>query len=208
MAMRWPEHEGSNSVAASWRNARPVREKAGARKIWNEQVAERSVPDACSIQDIAWLASLGYKAYRFEIPWPMVALGVGRRNEKGIACIKALLVELRKYGMLPIVKVNHWRQPLLVQMDGDWVNLKSDAMAQYFSDVLHEQFGQEVSIWMNQQEPWHAAHAELRLWRAYMKMSDTPWEAEALEWEQAADEGVQRSAWAQYLDLTKEHPSI
>ena len=197
MAMRWPEHAGSKSVTAPWRDARPVQHKAETSKIWNEQVAERNVPDACSIQDIACLASLGYKAYRFEIPWPMVALGVGRRNEKGIARIKQLLGELRKYGMLPIVKVNHWRQPLLVQVDGEWVNLKSEAMAQFFTDVLYEQFGQEVSIWLNQNEPWHAPLAELKLWRAYMETAETPWEANGPEWGQPSDDALQGSACAQ-----------
>jgi len=197
MAMRWPEHAGSKSVTAPGREARPVRQRAGTRDIWNEHVAERSVPDARSIQDIAMLASLGYKAYRFEIPWPMVALGVGRRNGKGIALIKKLLAELRKYGMLPIVKVNHWRQPLLVQADGEWVNLKSGAMAQFFTDVLYEQFGQEVSIWMNQNEPWHAPLTELKLWRAYMEASDTQPEASALGWGQPSDVAIHGSAYAQ-----------
>jgi hypothetical protein len=185
MAITWPEHAGSKTVTAPCRSAKPVSKETRARTIWNDQVAERDVPDARSIQDIAMLASLGYKAYRFEIPWPMVVLGVGRLNEKGIAVIKELIAELRKYEMLPIAKVNHWQLPLLVQENGSWVNLKSDALHQFFTNALHEQFGRDVSVWMNQNEPWHAPMDELKLLRAYMQDTDTSWVSEAIGWKQA-----------------------
>jgi beta-glucosidase/6-phospho-beta-glucosidase/beta-galactosidase len=195
MAITWPEHAGSKTVTAPYKSVKPVSKETRARTIWNDHVAERNAPDAHSLKDIAWLASLGYKAYRFEIPWPMVVLGPGRQNEKGIAVIKELIAELRKYEMLPIVKVNHWQLPLLVQENGSWVNLKSEELHQYFTQVLHEQFGREVSVWMNQNEPWHAPMDELKLLRAYMQESDSAWEAGVMEWKQA--ESVHH-AYAQY----------
>lgn len=74
-------------------------------------------------EDVALMAKLGIKAYRFSISWPRVIPdGEGTVNQKGLAFYSALVDELLSYGITPYVTLYHWDQPYSLYKRGGWLN--------------------------------------------------------------------------------------
>lgn len=110
-------------------------------------------------EDIAMMAKLGMKAYRFSISWARVMPnGYGKVNEAGIAFYSDLIDTLLQYGITPWVTLYHWDLPLALQMEHDgWLNPKiADFFAKY-AQVCFEAFGDRVKHWITINEPWVVA---------------------------------------------------
>lgn len=77
-------------------------------------------------EDIALMAKLGVKAYRFSISWSrIIPNGYGPFNEDGIAFYSDLIDNLLEYGITPWVTLYHWDLPLALQIEHDgWLNPK------------------------------------------------------------------------------------
>ncbi|EGQ8194986.1 glycoside hydrolase family 1 protein [Vibrio parahaemolyticus] len=101
------------------------------------------------VEDIALMAEMGLKAYRFSMSWSRILPnGIGQVNEEGIAHYHRVLDELEKHGIEPIVTMYHFDLPLALEQQGGWSNRDTvDAFAQYAS-VLFENFGQRVNYWL------------------------------------------------------------
>jgi 6-phospho-beta-glucosidase len=106
-------------------------------------------------EDIALLGELGLKAYRFSISWARIfPSGDDRQiNEKGAAFYSALLDELEKHRIEPIVTILHCDLPLaLEERYGGWMNRRViDDYARY-AETLFKLFGKRIRYWLTYNE--------------------------------------------------------
>jgi beta-glucosidase len=105
-------------------------------------------------EDVALMASLGLKAYRFSISWPRVQPGGrGPVNSRGLDYYRALLDELGEHGIEPTVTLYHWDLPQELQDHGGWaVRETAERFAEYTS-ICAEALGDRVSRWITVNEP-------------------------------------------------------
>ncbi|WP_031542330.1 glycoside hydrolase family 1 protein [Mesoplasma photuris] len=100
-------------------------------------------------EDVALMAEMGFKSYRFSISWSRIfPKGIGEINQKGVEFYNNLIDELLKYKIEPIVTVYHFDPPLELESQGGWLNrnLMVDAFVNY-STKLFELFGDRVKYW-------------------------------------------------------------
>lgn len=78
-------------------------------------------------EDIKLFAEMGYKVFRTSISWPRIFPNGDELepNQEGIKFYDDLFSECHKYGMEPLVTINHFDTPLyLVEKYGGWRNRK------------------------------------------------------------------------------------
>src|SRR5690242_6713873 len=74
-------------------------------------------------EDVALMAEMGFKAYRFSIAWTrIIPNGTGEVNPKGVEFYSNLINELIKYNIEPIVTMYHFDLPYALQERGGWSN--------------------------------------------------------------------------------------
>ena len=72
-------------------------------------------------EDIALMAEMGFKSYRFSISWTRVLPnGIGEVNPKGIEFYNNLIDECLKYDIEPIVTMFHFDMPAALDERGSW----------------------------------------------------------------------------------------
>jgi beta-glucosidase len=105
-------------------------------------------------EDIALMAELGFKSYRFSIAWPrVIPTGTGAVNPEGLAYYKDLIGELHKNGILVCATLYHWDLPQALQDKGGWAErATADAFAEY-AKVCFAELGAEVDQWITINEP-------------------------------------------------------
>lgn len=110
--------------------------------------------------DVALMAELGVRHYRFSISWPRVLpAGRGQVNLAGLAFYEQLVDCLLEYGITPHITLFHWDSPqALEDRYGSW---RSREMAQDFADyaaVVVQHLGDRVSHWMTLNEIFCFTH--------------------------------------------------
>lgn len=100
-------------------------------------------------EDVALMAELGLKAYRFSIAWSRVLPeGRGKVNEKGLQFYHKLIDELNQYGIEPVVTMYHFDLPYQLYREGGWSNRNTiDAFVEY-AGLLFEHYGEKVRYWL------------------------------------------------------------
>ncbi|MEK4513719.1 glycoside hydrolase family 1 protein [Paenibacillus sp. FSL H8-0122] len=100
-------------------------------------------------EDVALMAEMGFKAYRFSIAWSRIyPQGDGAVNPKGLEFYSNLIDELIKYGIEPIVTMYHFDLPYGLEERGGWSNRATiDAFEQY-AKTLFENYGDRVKWWL------------------------------------------------------------
>lgn len=100
-------------------------------------------------EDIALMAEMGLKAYRFSIAWSRVLPeGAGAVNPLGIQFYRDLIDACLGYGIEPIVTMYHFDMPQALEERGGWSNRES---VQWFADyaaLLFDSFGGRVKYWL------------------------------------------------------------
>jgi beta-glucosidase len=109
-------------------------------------------------EDIALIASLGVKAYRFSLAWPRVQpLGAGEWNEKGFDFYDRLIDGLLEQGVAPYLTLYHWDLPQALQESGGWMNRDTvGRFADYAAEVARR-FGNRAASIATHNEPWVVA---------------------------------------------------
>lgn len=100
-------------------------------------------------EDIALMAEMGFKSYRFSIAWTRILPeGIGKVNEKGIEYYNNVINECLKYKIEPIVTMFHFDMPAILDEKGSWSNRESVEWFVNYAKVLFENFGDRVKYWI------------------------------------------------------------
>jgi beta-glucosidase len=105
-------------------------------------------------EDVALMAKLGFKSYRFSIAWPrIIPTGTGAVNAEGVAYYRNLCAELHKYGIQACATLYHWDLPQCLQDKGGWAErFIVDAFTAY-AKVCFAELGDCVDQWITMNEP-------------------------------------------------------
>jgi beta-glucosidase len=119
-------------------------------------------------EDVRIMKEMGIQSYRFSISWARILPeGRGKVNPKGLAFYKNLIKLLLENGIKPAVTLFHWDLPQKLQDIGGWANREvTDYFAEY-AEVLFNEFGDLVPVWITLNEPsvytivgnWEGRHA-------------------------------------------------
>ena len=102
-------------------------------------------------EDIALFAEMGFKCFRFSINWPRIFPNGDEKepNEKGLKFYDAVLDELEKYNIEPVVTISHYEVPLhLVEKYGSWKNRKMIDFYLNYCEVILNRYKDRVKYWM------------------------------------------------------------
>lgn len=100
-------------------------------------------------EDIALMAEMGFKAYRFSIAWTRILPeGTGKVNTKGIEFYNHVINECIKYDIEPIVTMFHFDMPAALDQRGSWSERASVDWFVNYAKILYENFGDRVKYWL------------------------------------------------------------
>ena len=101
------------------------------------------------IEDIALIAEMGVKAYRFSIDWSRIFADGHTLNKIGLEFYDSVLDELEKYNIEPVVTISHFEIPYaLVEEIGSWTDRRMIDAYMEFSKVLIDRYHSRVTNWM------------------------------------------------------------
>ena len=100
-------------------------------------------------EDIALMAEMGFKVYRFSIAWTRILpKGTGEVNPKGIEYYNNVINECLKYNIIPLVTMFHFDMPAALDERGSWGNPDSVDWFLEFARTMFENFGDRVKYWL------------------------------------------------------------
>jgi beta-glucosidase len=104
-------------------------------------------------EDVALMASLGVRNYRFSIAWPrIIPKGRGATNSKGLGFYDRLIDALLANGITPWVTMFHWDLPQSLEAAGGWrERLVPEAFATY-AETIVKAYGDRVKNWVTLNE--------------------------------------------------------
>ncbi|MDR1107278.1 MAG: beta-glucosidase, partial [Treponema sp.] len=109
--------------------------------------------------DIALMAELGFKSYRFSIAWPrIIPTGTGKVNPEGIAYYRKLCGELHKYNIKACATIYHWDLPQALEDKGGWTERSITAAFEEYAKVCFKELGDLVDQWITINEPFCVAY--------------------------------------------------
>ena len=105
-------------------------------------------------EDVALMAEMGLKAYRFSIAWTRVyPNGTGDVNEEGLKFYENLIDELIANNITPIITLYHWDLPQYLQdLYGGWESRKIINDFNEYCVTLFKRFGEKVKYWVSLNE--------------------------------------------------------
>jgi beta-glucosidase len=106
-------------------------------------------------EDVALMAALGLKAYRFSISWSRVLpQGRGAVNPAGLGFYERLVDTLLAHGIQPMTTLYHWDLPAALDDRGGWLN---PDIADWFADyaqIVFRALDDRIGLWATLNEPW------------------------------------------------------
>jgi beta-glucosidase len=143
--------------------------------IWNGDTADVSADFYHRFaDDVAIMADLGLKAFRFSIGWPRVVDAQGRPNQVGLDHYARLLDHVRAAGIVPVATLYHWDLPQHLGDAGGWRNRDTAFRMADYATIAANALGDRVAVWTTLNEPWCVA------WLGYWNGSLAPGEQSEL----------------------------
>ena len=110
-------------------------------------------------EDVALMAKLGFKSYRFSISWARVdPCGNGTFNKKGIEYYKRLCTALHEKGMKATATLYHWDLPYELEKIGGWQNRETAYAFKRYSEYCFSELSGYVDMWITLNEPWCSSY--------------------------------------------------
>jgi beta-glucosidase len=139
--------------------------------------------------DVALMARIGAKAYRFSVSWPRVQPdGTGAVNERGLDFYDRLVDALLAAGIQPLVNLFHWDLPQALQDRGGFADPQAVEWFAGYAELVASRLGDRLADWMTFNEPAVFAflgHADgvhgpgLRDWPTALRVADNQLRAHA-----------------------------
>ena len=109
-------------------------------------------------QDVALMAAMHQKGYRFSTSWARVMPDGRRVNKKGLDFYSRLVDELLANDILPFLTLYHWDLPAILQDKGGWPNRDTAYRFVDYTMAVHEALADRVRSWTTINEPWCASY--------------------------------------------------
>ncbi len=108
--------------------------------------------------DVALMAELGLKAYRFSVSWSRVQpTGRGPAVERGLDFYRRLVDELLEAGIAPVATLYHWDLPQELEDAGGWPVRDTAERFGDYAAIMADALGDRVDVWTTLNEPWCSA---------------------------------------------------
>ncbi len=108
--------------------------------------------------DIALMAELGLRAYRFSVAWPRIQPdGTGPVEPRGLDFYDRLVDALLAHGIAPYLTLYHWDLPQALEDRGGWTARETAERFAAFAGIVHRRLGDRVESWTTLNEPWCSA---------------------------------------------------
>ncbi|NLI21625.1 MAG: beta-glucosidase [Clostridiales bacterium] len=105
-------------------------------------------------EDVALMAELGVRHYRFSISWPRVMpQGEGAVNEAGLRFYDQLIDCLLEHGIQPLVTLYHWDLPSALHRRGGWLNPDSPRWFEAYAALIATRYAGRVTDVFTFNEP-------------------------------------------------------
>lgn len=101
-------------------------------------------------EDIALFAEMGFKCFRMSISWSRICpKGMYEVNKEGLEFYDKVFDELLKYGIEPVVTINHFDMPMYLadHYDG-WSSREVIDFYIFFCDLVFNRYKEKVKYWM------------------------------------------------------------
>ena len=109
--------------------------------------------------DVALMADLGLRAYRFSVAWPRIQPdGSGPVDPPGLDFYDRLVDELHRRGIKPIITLYHWDLPQALEDQGGWTARDTAERFADYATVVHQRLGDRIGTWTTLNEPWCSAY--------------------------------------------------
>ena len=109
--------------------------------------------------DVALMAELGLRAYRFSVAWPRIQPdGTGPVNPRGLDFYDRLTDALLDRGIDPIVTLYHWDLPQALGDRGGWTNRDTAEHFATYATAVYARLGDRIDVWTTLNEPWCSAY--------------------------------------------------
>jgi beta-glucosidase len=105
-------------------------------------------------EDVAIMAELGVKAYRFSIAWPRIQPGPGRANQRGLDFYRRLVDALLEAGIEPLATLYHWDLPQWIEDEGGWPERRTADAFHDYARVVGSALGDRIAFWSTLNEPF------------------------------------------------------
>lgn len=102
-------------------------------------------------EDIALFAEMGFQVYRFSISWSRIFPNGDETepNEEGLRFYENIVDECLKYGIQPLITINHFDVPLhLIEAYGSWRSRELVGFYLNLCRVLFTRFRGKVQYWL------------------------------------------------------------
>lgn len=105
-------------------------------------------------EDIALMAEMGLKTYRFSIAWTRIyPRGKGEPNEEGLQFYDDVINECLKYDIEPMVTIYHWDMPqALEEAYHGWESEQIIDDFTMYATTLFQRYGDRVKYWITMNE--------------------------------------------------------
>ncbi|MEU9286551.1 GH1 family beta-glucosidase [Streptomyces sp. NPDC048275] len=109
-------------------------------------------------EDVALMAGLGLRAYRFSLAWPRIQpTGSGPVNQRGLDFYRRLTDTLLDHGIQPWPTLYHWDLPQPLEDRGGWPARDTAERFAEYAALVHEALGDRITHWTTLNEPWCSA---------------------------------------------------
>lgn len=92
-------------------------------------------------QDIALMAELGLKAYRFSIEWARIEPAPGQYSQSAIEHYRDMLNACYEYGLTPMVAMHHFSSPQWLMRFGGWSGKDVPERFARYCEVVFKELG-------------------------------------------------------------------
>ncbi|WP_330439069.1 GH1 family beta-glucosidase [Micromonospora sp. NBC_00821] len=169
--IRFPENFLWGAATAAYQIEGAARDDGRGPSIWDTfsrtpgKVYQGHTGDvACDhyhryADDVALMAELGLRAYRFSVAWPRIQPdGTGPANPRGLDFYDRLTDTLLARGIDPIVTLYHWDLPQALGDRGGWTNRDTAEHFATYATAVYARLGDRIDVWTTLNEPWCSAY--------------------------------------------------
>ncbi len=103
--------------------------------------------------DFALAQSLSHRAHRFSIEWSRVEPREGMFDDETISHYGHVLDSLLAKGIMPIITLHHFTNPLWFAQEGGWLNPKAVQWFARYVEKIVSVFKEKVYCWITLNEP-------------------------------------------------------